>query len=138
MSAANGLSGRRILVVEDEVIVAWMLEDMPGQLGCAVVGPATRIDRPLAIIGTEDLDAAVLDVNLNGEKSYPVADTLAARGMPFVVLRTSKARLGAVTFATTATSHSERPYPMLRPTFSDRPRCRRSMFRSLTNHGIHQ
>ena len=78
------LSGRRILVVEDEVMVAWMLEDMLGQLGCAVVGPAARVDQALAIIGCEELDAAVLDVNLNGEKSYPVADELKARGVPFV------------------------------------------------------
>lgn len=78
------LSGRRILVVEDEVLVSFMLEDMLGQLGCEVVGPAARVDQALAIIDAEEIDAAVLDVNLNGEKSYPVADALAARGVPFV------------------------------------------------------
>jgi len=76
------LSGKRILVVEDEVMVAWLLEDMLGTLGCAVVGPAARINQALAMIGAEVIDAAVLDVNLNGEKSYPVADALAARGVP--------------------------------------------------------
>ena len=80
----NELSGRRILVVEDEVIVSWMLEDMLGQLGCSVVGPAVRVAQALTILDSEDVDAAVLDVNLNGEKSYPVADALTARGVPFV------------------------------------------------------
>ncbi len=78
------LAGRRILVVEDEVMVSWMLEDMLGQLGCAIVGPAARVDQALAIIDAENVDAAVLDVNLNGAKSYPVADALTARGVPFV------------------------------------------------------
>jgi two-component sensor histidine kinase len=80
----NGLSGRRVLVVEDEVMVAWTLEDMLAELGCTVVGPAVRVDQALAMIETEAVDAVVLDVNLNGEKSYPVADALAARGVPFV------------------------------------------------------
>ena len=78
------LSGRRVLVVEDEMIVAWLLEDMLADLGCAVVGPAARVNQALAMIDAEAIDAAVLDVNLNGQKSYPVADALAARGVPFV------------------------------------------------------
>lgn len=80
----GGLSGRRVLVVEDEVMVAWTLEDMLAELGCTVVGPAARVDQALAMIEAEAVDAVVLDVNLNGEKSYPVADALAARGVPFV------------------------------------------------------
>jgi two-component sensor histidine kinase len=80
----SGLSGRRVLVVEDEVMVAWTLEDMLAELGCTVVGPAARVDQALAMIEAEAVDAVVLDVNLNGEKSYPVADALAARGVPFV------------------------------------------------------
>src|SRR3954452_18857806 len=78
------LSGRRVLVVEDEMIVAWLLQDMLADLGCAVVGPAARVTQALAMIDAEAIDAAVLDVNLNGQKSYPVADALAARGVPFV------------------------------------------------------
>jgi two-component sensor histidine kinase/PAS domain-containing protein len=78
------LSGRRILVVEDEVMVAWALEDMLTELGCAVIGPAARVNQALAMIGAEAIDAAVLDVNLNGEKSYPVADALVALDVPFV------------------------------------------------------
>ena len=67
MSANSSLSGRRILVVEDEVIVAWLLEDMLADFGCAVIGPAARVGQALAMVEAEAIDAAVLDVNLNGE-----------------------------------------------------------------------
>jgi two-component sensor histidine kinase/PAS domain-containing protein len=83
-SVTSDLAGRRILVVEDEVIVAWALEDMLAGLGCAVVGPAARINQALTMIEAEAFDAAVVDVNLDGEKSYPVVDALTARGVPFV------------------------------------------------------
>ncbi len=75
--------GRRVLVVEDEMIVAWNLEDMLDDLGCVVVGPATSISQALAMIDAAAIDAALLDVNLDGQPSYPVADALAARGVPF-------------------------------------------------------
>jgi CheY-like chemotaxis protein len=78
------LSGKRVLVVEDEIMVSWLLEDMLANLGCVVIGPAVRVDQALAIIESEALDAAVVDLNLNGQFSYPVADALAARGVPFV------------------------------------------------------
>ena len=84
MNTNSSLSGRRILVVEDEMIVAWLLEDMLADFGCAVIGPAARVGQALAMVEAEAIDAAVLDVNLNGEKSYPVADALTARGVPFV------------------------------------------------------
>ena len=78
------LSGRKVLVVEDEIIVVWLLEDMLVDLGCAIVGPANSVSQALAMIDAEAFDAAVLDVNLDGQMSYPVADALTARGMPFV------------------------------------------------------
>ena len=78
------LSGRRVLVVEDEMIVAWLLEDMLAEWGYVVIGPAASVNQALGMIEAEAIDAAVLDVNLNGEMSYPVADTLAAREVPFV------------------------------------------------------
>lgn len=80
----SGLAGKRVLLVEDEVLVAWALEDMLTALECAVVGPVARVSEALAMIEAEMVDAAVLDVNLDGQKSYPVADALAARGVPFV------------------------------------------------------
>ena len=76
-------SGRRVLVVEDEVMVSWLLEDMLVELSYQIVGPAARVDQALALVEAEQIDLAVLDVNLNGEKSYPVADALTARGVPF-------------------------------------------------------
>jgi CheY-like chemotaxis protein len=80
----NSLSGRRVLVVEDEAMVSWVLEDMLAELGCEVVGPAARISQALTILDAEPIDLAVLDVNLNGQKSFPIADALVARGVPFV------------------------------------------------------
>jgi len=79
------LSGRRVLVIEDEMLVAMLLQDMLADLGCAVVGPAARVEQALAMIDAAGaLDAAVLDINLNGQQSYSVADALAARSVPFV------------------------------------------------------
>jgi DNA-binding NtrC family response regulator len=78
------LSGCRVLVVEDEVMVSWALEDMLAGLGCEVVGPAARVNQGLELVAAGCIDAAVLDVNLNGQKSYPIADALTARGVPFV------------------------------------------------------
>jgi DNA-binding response OmpR family regulator len=57
-------------------MVSWILEDMLADLGCQVVGPAARVQQAISIIEVEPVDLAVLDINLNGEKSYPVADAL--------------------------------------------------------------
>jgi CheY-like chemotaxis protein len=75
----------RVLIVEDEVIVSMLLEDMLAELGYAVIGPATRIDSALAMAETAALEAAVLDVNLNGRTTYPVAEALSRRAIPFVL-----------------------------------------------------
>jgi CheY-like chemotaxis protein len=81
---SSRLVGRRVLVVEDEVLVSWVLEDMLAELGCQVVGPAARVDQALAMVESELIDLAILDINLNGQKSFPIADALVARGVPFV------------------------------------------------------
>lgn len=80
----TSLTGRRVFVVEDEMMVAMLIEDMLGELGCEIVGPAGRIEDALAIVGEAAIDAAVLDVNLNGQETYPVADILKRRGIPFI------------------------------------------------------
>jgi CheY-like chemotaxis protein len=80
----NPFAGRRVLVVEDEMLVAWLLEDMLVDLGCMVIGPAGSVKQALAMVEANAIDVAVLDVNLNGEMSYPIADALAACGVPFV------------------------------------------------------
>jgi CheY-like chemotaxis protein len=84
MNPDTAFSRRRVLVVEDEVLVAWVLSDMLAGFGCTVIGPAGRVQQALEIIASEPIDAAVLDVNLNGEFSYPIADALIACNVPFV------------------------------------------------------
>jgi CheY-like chemotaxis protein len=78
------LSDRRILVVEDDMLIRLSLEDMLVDLGCNSVSTAATIDEALKLIDAHEFDAATLDVNLNGTSSYAVADTLATRGVPFV------------------------------------------------------
>jgi CheY-like chemotaxis protein len=73
----------RVLVIEDEVIVGMMVEDMLTELGCEVTAIATHFTQALELARTAAVDFAVLDVNLNGKQSFPIADTLAARGIPF-------------------------------------------------------
>jgi light-regulated signal transduction histidine kinase (bacteriophytochrome)/CheY-like chemotaxis protein len=74
----------RILVVEDSSLVVLMIEEMCKQLGWQIVGPATRLDDALLLARTETFDAALLDVNLNGEMSWDVADILSSRHIPFL------------------------------------------------------
>jgi CheY-like chemotaxis protein len=80
---ANMLTGRRVLVVEDEMLILMVIEDMLSDLGCESITSASTVRQALALVDTQDFDLAVLDVNLNGDRSYPVADALAARGVPF-------------------------------------------------------
>jgi len=78
------LSGRRLLVVEDEMLVLMMTEDMLADLGCESVLAAPTVAQALALIDEWGFDAAILDMNLTGEKSFAVADSLAMHGVPFV------------------------------------------------------
>jgi CheY-like chemotaxis protein len=96
------LPPKRILVVEDELMIRMLLEDMLGELGYTVAAEAGRIDEALQAAKTADFDIAILDVNLDGEPVLPVADALAARGRPFVF----------------ATGYGERGLP---ERYSDRP-----------------
>ncbi|WP_105374058.1 response regulator [Neorhizobium huautlense] len=74
----------RILVVEDEMTISLLVEDMLTELGHEVVDLAMRLKQAEEMAATFDIDLAILDVNLDGHKSFPVADILAARGIPFV------------------------------------------------------
>lgn len=79
------LTGRRVLIVEDESLVAMLLETILEDMGCTPVGPASNIDDGLAMVAdSEHLDAALLDVNVAGRQVFPVAEALKARGVPFV------------------------------------------------------
>ena len=80
------LPGRLVLVVEDEVLVAMDLELLLHQHGWRVLGPAATVAEALQLLAGQMPDAALLDVNLQGELVTPVAEQLRARGVPFVVV----------------------------------------------------
>ncbi len=82
--ARSATQAKRILVVEDELMIRMLLEDMLGELGYTVAAEAGRIEEALEAAKSADFDVAILDVNLNGQPISPVADALVARGMPFV------------------------------------------------------
>ena len=100
MTAA--LEGIRVLVVEDEFLVATLIEDMLTSAGCVVAGPIPRLAEALDAVHRGSFDAAVLDVNLAGDRIDPVADVLSRRSVPFLfVTGYSTGALPAV--------HAERP-----------------------------
>lgn len=74
----------RVVLVEDEPLLMMVLEDVVELLGYRLAGSAARLEEALALAATASFDAAVLDVNLGGEPSFPVADVLLERGIPFV------------------------------------------------------
>jgi CheY-like chemotaxis protein len=80
----TNLSGKRVLVLEDEALIAAMVEEMLTELGVVVVGPVATIERGLVLAQKEDIDAALLDVNIRSARVYPVADVLNERGVPVV------------------------------------------------------
>ncbi len=75
---------RQVLIVEDEPTIGLSLEDMLEDLGWGTIGIATRVAQALSLLEGATPDAAILDVNLHGERSYAVADVLAARGIPYI------------------------------------------------------
>jgi two-component sensor histidine kinase/DNA-binding response OmpR family regulator len=83
-AASMVVPGNRLLLVEDEALTGMMMSDMLTELGFDVIGPFGRLADAMAAAGREDFQAAVLDVNLDGEMVYPVADAVLARGVPFV------------------------------------------------------
>jgi DNA-binding response OmpR family regulator len=76
----------RVLVVEDEAMVALGLEMVLTDAGCDVVGPIGKVDEALATVRDAEVDFALLDVNLHGDEVFPVADALVERGIPFAFL----------------------------------------------------
>lgn len=78
------LQGRRVLLVEDDVILMMALQDMMTGFGCVVAGTAMTVGQGLALARDLALDLAVLDINLRGELVTPVAEALVERGVPFI------------------------------------------------------
>ena len=83
MTGLSDLAGLRVLVVEDEMMVSMLIEDMLEDLGCKVVGPASRLEEAIELANSVELDCAVLDVNLGGQPIFPLADLLREKGAPF-------------------------------------------------------
>ncbi len=85
IDAEDVLKGAKVLVLEDETLVSMMVEDMLMDLGCEIIGPFSRLDQALnAVKEGVEFDMALLDVNLGGERSFPLAEVLAEKNIPFV------------------------------------------------------
>jgi DNA-binding response OmpR family regulator len=82
--ATDGESARRVLIIEDEMLIALMLQDMLQDEGMTVVGVANSLAAGLDLARTADAQLAILDINLNGQEAYPIADALRVRGIPFI------------------------------------------------------
>jgi CheY-like chemotaxis protein len=83
-SGEVSVAGKRVLVVEDELMIRMLLQDMLVDLGHTIAGEAGRIDEAMALAKDGEFDVAILDVNLNGQPISPVVEILVARGLPFV------------------------------------------------------
>ena len=83
-TAAGRLQGYRLLIVEDEYFLAHDLADYFHNLGADILGPAGSVGDALRLLDGSEVQGAILDVNLKGERVYPVADALRQKGVPFV------------------------------------------------------
>jgi len=81
--AKSELAGKRVLLVEDEVMIALMFEDVLAELGCEVIGPVSRMAAAKTMIKTRHVDCALLDINLHGQPVYPLVELLTERSVPF-------------------------------------------------------
>ena len=79
------LAGKRVLVVEDSPVVGPFTADLLTDLGCEVVGPAPNMAAARELIEESDLDAALMDVHIRGERVFPLCETLATKGVPFIL-----------------------------------------------------
>ena len=84
MSQGGSAGRKRVLVIEDELMIRMLLQDMLDDLGHTLAGEAGRIDEAVTLAKQAEFDIAILDVNLNGEPISPVVEVLVERGLPFV------------------------------------------------------
>jgi CheY-like chemotaxis protein len=84
MNQGHSAGRKRVLVVEDELMIRMLLQDMLDDLGHTLAGEAGRIDEAMMLASQAEFDVAILDVNLNGEPISPVVEVLVQRGLPFV------------------------------------------------------
>ena len=105
----DALRGLRILVVEDEMMIAMLLEDALNDLGCVVIGPVGRLPEAIRLAESAVIDCALLDLNVDGDEVYPAAEKLAERDIPFAFITGYRA------------SHLKEPYrdqPILQKPFT--------------------
>ena len=86
MSKYSALKGLRILVIEDQFLLAALIEETLHKLGCTIVGPLSNLDEAIAAIRQGGFDAALLDINLKGRPAMPAAAELVARAVPFILV----------------------------------------------------
>jgi DNA-binding response OmpR family regulator len=85
MAEIDEFRGRRVLIVEDDMLIAITIEDMLLEFGCAVTGPINTLAGAMALaVGESAIDTAILDIDLNGVPVFPFADILRARGVPII------------------------------------------------------
>lgn len=82
---SDALKDRRILIVEDSLVVSVFAVEALEELGCKIAGPAHNLAVARELAESETLDAALVDIRIRGEKSFAICDILAARGVPFVL-----------------------------------------------------
>jgi CheY-like chemotaxis protein len=82
--AEHRIAGRSIFIVEDESMVVMLIEDFLEELGCEVAGVASRLDEAVEKVSALSFDAAIVDVNLNGLETYPLAELMRKMGHPLV------------------------------------------------------
>lgn len=84
MTTPEEAKSQRVLVVEDEMLIAMIIEDALTDFGCEIVGPASTLESAMKLVCDEKLDAAFLDVTIQGREVFPVAQILLEKGVPFV------------------------------------------------------
>ena len=85
MEDGDSLEGCRVLIVEDDAMISMMLQDLLEDMGCQVVSVASRLGEAQRKSEVDDFDVALLDVNLRGEHTFPVAEAMQQRRRPFVL-----------------------------------------------------
>lgn len=103
-------SGKRILIVEDDALIAMLLEDMLMDLGHVIAGTAARLPQALEMVESLEFDAAILDLSLAGQNSYPVADALGRKDLPYLFATGYGA--GAIDAAYADRQTLKKPYQM--------------------------
>jgi CheY-like chemotaxis protein len=86
MTQAGGLIGCRVFVVEDEALLSMLLQQLLGEIGCIVAGSASRLAEAMRQAETLIFDVALLDINLHGERVFPLAEAILARSQGVVIV----------------------------------------------------